>query len=134
MAGLTFDTGAPIAADRGDARFWVLFTKYTRERSPLTLPAVVLAQAWRGSRNARISMVALACAIETLDESLARRAGELCGRAGTSDVVDAAIVAGASSRGDATLTSDPSDLIYLAGFASPRPRILDLTRLRLPDA
>ena len=79
-------------------------------------------------------MVLTACLIEPLDESLARAAGELCGRAGTSDVVDAAIVASASRRGDDILTSDPADLVHLAGFVAPRPRILDLTRLRLPGA
>lgn len=71
--------------------------------------------------------------VESMDETLARLVGELCGRARTSDIVDAAVVITASRRGDMILTSDPIDLLHLAGFVSPRPPIVDLTRLRLPD-
>jgi hypothetical protein len=37
-----------------------------------------------------------------------------CGVAGTSDVVDAAVVVGAAARGDITVTSDPADLSQIA--------------------
>jgi hypothetical protein len=53
--------------------------------------------------------------MESLDEGLAKEAGELLGRTKTSDVVDAAVVAGAARRGDVVLTSDPRDLRRLAG-------------------
>jgi hypothetical protein len=48
-----------------------------------------------------------------LDKFLGRRAGVLLGRAGTSDVIDAAVVLLASD-GDRILTSDPDDLRHLA--------------------
>jgi hypothetical protein len=51
--------------------------------------------------------VVKACWVEPLEETLATSAGELCGRIRTSDVVDAAVVAGAAQRGDVVLTSDP---------------------------
>jgi hypothetical protein len=52
--------------------------------------------------------------VEDIDAQLARTAGELCGEAGTSDAVDALVVASAARRGDRILTSDPGDLARLA--------------------
>lgn len=40
--------------------------------------------------------------------------GQLCGRAGTSDVVDAAVVLTAHALGGAVVTSDPDDIARLA--------------------
>ncbi len=78
------------------------------------IPAAVLAQAWRGSRQARVAQVVNACFVDPLDEALAKAAGELCGKSKLSDVIDAAVVASAAQRGDAILTSDPRDLRRLA--------------------
>jgi hypothetical protein len=50
------------------------------------------------------------CRVEDLDEGRSRSAGTACGAAGTSDVVDAAVVVGAAARRDLVVTSDPSDL------------------------
>lgn len=134
MAGTTLDTGALIAADRNDRQFWTAWARLLRQRGPIALPTVVLAQSWRGPRSARIARVSGTCTIIPLDERLARLAGELCGRARASDVVDATVVVIASFRGDTILTSDPSDLLHLAAFVSPPPSVLDLTRLRLPGS
>jgi len=48
-----------------------------------------------------------------LDEPEARATVALCGAAGTSDVVDAAVVICARARGHAVLTGDPDDLAAL---------------------
>jgi hypothetical protein len=80
----------------------------------------VLAQAWRGSRQAQLAQVVNACFVEALDEALAMSAGELCGKAKVADVVDAALVASAARRSDAILTGDPRDLRRLA---SHRPGV-----------
>jgi hypothetical protein len=74
----------------------------------------VLAQAWRGPRQARLAQLVNACFVEALDEALANSAGELCAKAKVADVVDAALVASAARRGDAILTGDPRDLRRLA--------------------
>ena len=78
------------------------------------IPAPVLAQAWRGSRQARLAQLVNACFIDPLDEPLAKTAGELCGHSKTADIVAATVVASAASRRDAVLTSDPRDLRRLA--------------------
>lgn len=53
------------------------------------------------------------CRVEDFDELRARSAGAACGVAGTSDVVDAAVVVGAAVRRDLVVTSDPVDLTLL---------------------
>lgn len=110
MAGLTLDAGALIAADRNVRSFWA-FLKEAIDRGVVpVIPSPVLVQAWRTPRQARLAQVVKACWVEPLEESLARSAGELCGTAKTSDVVDAVVIASAARRGDSVLTSDPKDL------------------------
>jgi hypothetical protein len=117
VAGLTLDTGALIAADRNDRAFWAFLKEAVGRGVVPVIPAPALAQAWRTPRQARLHQLVKASWVETLDEPLAKSAGELCGRAKTSDVVDAAVVAGASRRGDVVLTGDPRDLRRLAAVA-----------------
>lgn len=127
MAGLTLDAGALIAAERGDPNVW-RFIKAALAGATV-VPAAALAQAWRGGpRGARLSMLLAGCDIEAMDDVSAKAAGVLCGRSGTSDVVDAAVVAGAASRGDTVLTSDPDDLRALAAITG-RVRIVDIAAL-----
>jgi hypothetical protein len=75
-----------------------------------TLPAPVLAQAWRGGPQRSLTWLLSGCRIEPMDERTARAAGALCGAAGTSDVVDAVVVSGAVARADTVASSDRSDL------------------------
>ena len=110
MAGLTLDAGALIAAERGDRRFWALWERAERRDVDVTIPANVLAQVYRGSRSAVVSKVARACIIEPVDEALARRIGEICGRSGATDVVDVSVVVGAAVRRDRIVTTDPEDI------------------------
>jgi len=116
VAGLTLDAGALIAADRNDRAFWAIFKEATLREIVPVIPAAVLAQVWRTPRQARLAQLVNACWVEPLDESLAKDAGSLCGRAKTADAVDASVVASAARRADAVLTSDPKDLRRLAAI------------------
>lgn len=129
MAGLTLDTGALIAADRNDRRFWASWKEAERRDVDVTVPAAVVAQAWRGPRSARMAMLLAACVVESLDRFLAMETGALCGRSATSDVVDASLIVGAGRRSDDVLTSDPEDLTHLAASLPGVGNILDLKRL-----
>lgn len=79
-----------------------------------TVPTAVLAQGWRGGPQPLMSRLLDKCRIEPLDEKTARSAGAACSRAGTSDIVDAALVVSASTRGDLVVTSDPLHIIRLS--------------------
>lgn len=82
----------------------------------MTVPTVVLAQAWRGN-SALVARCLAVCEIEAFTEPRARSAGELLGKCRTNDIVDAAVVLSAASRGDLLVTSDAGDLECLARAA-----------------
>jgi PIN domain len=107
------DAGALIAVERGsDYLNRLIVRAETDDR--LVVPAPVLAQVWRGgarqvllSRFLRLPVVV----VDVLNRSLWEGAGELCGLAGTTDVVDAAVIICARARkARVVFTSDPDDL------------------------
>ena len=54
--GVTYDTGALIAADRGERRMWARHRALLTLREVPTVPAPVVAQSWRGGgRQALLS-------------------------------------------------------------------------------
>jgi predicted nucleic acid-binding protein len=111
--GITLDTGALIALDRGDKRLIALLDRALAQRLTFRVPSGVVGQAWR---NGRVQ-VALArflrideVEIIPLDEQLARACGELCDATGTAGIIDASVVILARARGDYIVTSNPRDL------------------------
>jgi hypothetical protein len=114
---LVLDAGALIAIERGDDRVFELL-RDARDMSvrPKTHGGIV-GQVWRGkARQARLARALPAFWITPLDAALGRRAGLLLAAAGTSDVVDAALVL-LAQNGDRILTSDPDDIALLADAA-----------------
>jgi len=119
--GLTLDSGALIAAEKQSERFWKVWAVAVKRSAHVTIPTVVLAQAWRGN-SPIIARLLQACDVEGLDEPRARRIGRLLAATRTRDVIDAAVVVGAVARGDAILTSDPDGIGRLvAGMDSTIP-------------
>lgn len=76
----------------------------------LTIPAVVIAETWRGGRTTWLDRLLHASEIQLIDEALGRRAGELIARTGKAGAVDAIVAVSAAQRGDIVATSDPHDL------------------------
>lgn len=114
MAGLTYDAGALIAAERGDRKLWTLHRRALERETPPTVPAAVLAQVWRGGPQANLSRLLRGCVVDDLDEAFARMCGVALAVSSTADVIDATVVVGAARRGDAVVTSDLGDLERLA--------------------
>lgn len=112
--GITYDTGALVAAEASRVDIWALHRDALRHEIRPVVPAVVLGQAWRGGPQAQLSRLLRGCEIEPVSEVLAREAGRACALAGTSDIVDAIVVVSALSRGDLVVTSDTGDLTHLA--------------------
>lgn len=107
---LVLDAGALIAVDRDDRRVAGLVELGRRAGATLV---TVVAQAWRGSgRQARLARQIRMIDVRPTGLVEALHAGELVGRAGTSDVVDA-LLALVAVPGDQVLTSDPDDLRHL---------------------
>src|SRR6202021_3965559 len=95
MGGVTYDTGALVKAERNDRKVWALHAGYLAEEVIPTVPAPVLAEAWRGgSRQASLSRLLRLCDTEPMSEDLAKNAGGLAGKSGHGDIVEVSVVAG----------------------------------------
>jgi hypothetical protein len=120
VSGITYDTGALVAAEGGDRRVWAMHRRALERLHTPTVPAGVLAQAWRGGPQPSLSRLLVGCWIEPLDEPGARGAGQLLGRAQSADAIDASVVVGALRRGDAIVTGDRRDIETLANAVGRR--------------
>ena len=113
LRGLTLDAAALISFDRGERRAVALVARARERGERLAVPAGAVGQAWRDGRR-QVNLVRLlasdSCEIVPLDDSRARAAGQLCGVAGTSDVIDASVVLCARERRHRVVTSDTDDL------------------------
>ena len=124
MDGVTYDTGALVAAERNSRQIWALHAGYLAEEVIPTVPAAVLAEAWRGgSRQASLSRLLRMCDTEPMSEELARNVGVLAGKSGHEDVVDVSVVEGAVRRGDAVVTSNMTHIRKVADAAGVRLRL-----------
>lgn len=118
---VTYDTGALLAADRGERRMWARHRALLERRAIPVVPAPVLSQGWRGGgRQALLSKLLVGCEVEPLDERKARAVGALAARAQATDIVDVAVVEGAQRRRDIVMSSDPDDLKAIASAAGAR--------------
>jgi predicted nucleic acid-binding protein len=114
LTGVVYDTGALLKAERRDRLVWLRHDQILATGRVPVVPAVVLAQAWRGGPQALLSRFLRGCHIEPADAEVARKAGTACTRAGTCDVVDATVVVTAVARRALVVTTDPDDLQHLA--------------------
>jgi hypothetical protein len=122
--GVTYDTGALIAADRSERRIWARHRALLSRREVPTVPAPVVAQSWLGSaKQVQLARLLAGCNVEALDDSQARSVGALAAQAATTDIVDACVVEGALRRRDLVVSSDPDDLQSIAAASGHRLQI-----------
>lgn len=126
MAGVRYDAGALVAAERNQRALWALHRRTLEHATQPSVPAGVLGQVWRGGLQAGVSRFLKGCKIEVLDEEGSRSAGRACGRSRTTDVVDASLVVGAIRREDLVVTSDPRDIRHLAAVVDAALEILEV--------
>ncbi len=113
---LILDAGGILALARGSGLARAALARAVREGYVVVIPTPVLAQVHRGGRDhAQVDRVVKAVdALLPTSEQVARRAGELQAKAGSSDAVDAIVAAEAlASVPSLILTSDPDDLARL---------------------
>jgi predicted nucleic acid-binding protein len=123
VASIVYDPGALLAAERRNPDLLALHDELTAARIRPIVPVVVLAQAWRGGPQHQISRVLKACDIIPDDERTGRAAGVACAAAGTTDVVDAIVVATAVRHQAPVVTSDPGDLTHIADAIGVKIRL-----------
>lgn len=129
MNGATLDTGMLVALDRNKREAWVVFRRLVNRGEVPTVPTVVIAQAWRdGRRQAQLARALGDCRPEILGDELARKAGELCRRSRTADIVDAVVIESAGRRNDDVYTGDTGDLERLAEHITNEVAIIPIGR------
>lgn len=125
MSGLTYDTGALIAAARGDRRMWALHRRALERGAAPVVPTPVLVEGWRGS--VQVARLLRGCHVEALDEIGAREAGQLLGACSVSvEATDAVVVEGALRRHDPVVTSNRGHLEVLASGVGRLIAVIDI--------
>ena len=122
MSGYLYDTGALIAAERGERLMWAVHRRILDQGIRPTIPSTVLAQAWRGGPQPQLSRLLAGCQVRDFTEQHARTVGRVLGETGGADIVDASVVVIAQRLDEEVLTSDPDDLGPIAA-ALGRPRV-----------
>ncbi len=121
MNGVTYDTGALVAADHNDRRMWALHAGFLAEEVSPIVPAPVLAEAWRGgSRQASLARFLALCTLEPMSEQQAKFVGVLAGKANHDDIVDVTVVEGAIRRHDAIVTSNHTHIRKITDSVSAK--------------
>lgn len=126
MRPTIYDTGVLVAADRNDRRVWAEHRVRLEAGVPPMVPAPVVAQASRSSRQAQLRRMLRGCEVVAFDEDAAHAAGALLGRAATADVVDASVALLAIHRAAEVLSGDGSDIRRLLSAARVRRSVRDL--------
>jgi predicted nucleic acid-binding protein len=121
------DAGALIALTRGEKEVRAIVDVALQERDDLRTHAMVVAQVWRAtaSLQAVLSRALRMVDVIPIDESFARRCGELLGKARTSDPIDAGVVLLARDR-EEIVTSDGDDIRHLADVARARVVVIEI--------
>jgi hypothetical protein len=117
VSGLTYDTGALIAAEGNDRLMWSLHRAALARGVAPIVPAGVLGEAWRGGPQHHLSRLLKGCHVEPLTETQARAVGVLAARSGLDDTVDLAVAEGALRRDDAVVTSNRGHIEQVATAA-----------------
>ncbi len=125
MSGVTLDAGALVAFERADRKAVALLARARERDEGIAVPAGVVGQVWRdGRKQVRLARLlgSSSCTVVPLDDHAARAAGQMCGVAGTAEVVDASVVLCAREHGTLVATSDPDDLRRL----DPQVRLVEI--------
>lgn len=113
---IILDSGAIIASENNDPILAALLKAARKNRTPILVPATVVAETWRGpSTHPRTaSLFGSVDAFPELNENNARQVGALLAVSKTAEIVDGNVVAIAMAQPPATIvTSDVHDITHL---------------------
>lgn len=125
MSGLTYDSGALIAAERDDRRMWLLHKRVLARGVRPVVPAAVIAEVYRSGPQANLTRLLAGCRVDPLEEATAKDTGILLGKCSINPgAVDASVAEGALRRGDAVVTGNASHLRALADGAGRKLEVI----------
>ena len=122
--GVTFDSAVLVALERRKQHAWDVFRRLQERAVPVSVPAPVLGEWWRGRTDVR-DAIRQAVIIEPLSEMIACLAGEALAHVKRATTIDAFVMASAALRGDVVFTGDVDDLEKLRAFF-PGVRVLSI--------
>jgi hypothetical protein len=125
MNPVVYDAGPLIAAERNDRRFWAEHRIRLELGIVPCVPSPVLAQVSRSPKQVQLRRLLRGCEVVALEEAGAHEVGTLLGKARTTDISDAAVVAVATARAADIVTSDRSDIERLVSAAGKRIRVVE---------
>jgi hypothetical protein len=118
-----YDAGLLIAADRNNRDIWADHRARLELGIVPRTTAPVVGQVSRSRRQVQLHRLLRGCDIVSFAPEQAHEVGELLGRSGTTDVVDAHVVLIASRMGAAVYTSDVEDIEQLS-YRLPQPIVI----------
>src|SRR5215471_4041606 len=110
MNTVVYDAAVLVAADRNERRAWAEHRARLELGIIPLVPAPVVVQVSRSPEQAQLRRFLSGCAVVPLGERETHEAGRLLGKTGTTDVVDAVVVAIALRQRATILTSDLDDI------------------------
>ncbi|HEY6876874.1 MAG TPA: hypothetical protein VI299_02600 [Polyangiales bacterium] len=130
MQGLTLDTGALLALERGNKRMRIALQAAHQDGRIITVPAPVLVEWWLGGQG-RQRQILDSLELEPLADPLAKLACEGLSAVMPSSpngprpsAIDAVVMASAAQRGDIVYTSDVDDLELLRSYLQAVHKVL----------
>jgi len=123
---VVYDAGVLVAADRSVRAVWAEHRIRLEAGIVPVVPAPVVAQVSRSPRQVQLRRLLRGCQVTAFTEQDAHAAGHLLGRAGSSDVVDAAVACAAAEPGADVVTADPADIGRLLDATGSSAQIIGL--------
>jgi hypothetical protein len=123
---VVYDAGALVAADRNVRQVWAEHRVRLESGIIPVVPAPVVAQVSRSPAQVQLRRLLRGCEVVNLTERGAHAAGQLMGRTGTSDLVDAVVAQTAAGLQADVVTGDRADIASLLQAAQASGQIIDL--------
>lgn len=126
MTGITLDTGALIALEKGKRRILGIVTVAMENDIPIYIPATALAEFWRQPSKAMRALLA-DCTVLPMTSREAEAVGVVLGRLGRRAgplFVDASVALFAALYAPILYTADPGDLSDICARAELNVRVL----------
>jgi predicted nucleic acid-binding protein len=125
MKPVVYDAGVLIAGDRSERRTWAEHRIRLEAGVIPLVPAPVVAQVSRSSKQAQMRRLLRGCEVVPFDEAAAHTAGSLLGKTRTRDVVDASVAVLSIRYGADIVSDDPHDIQRLLSAARSKVSILE---------
>jgi predicted nucleic acid-binding protein len=126
MTPVVYDAAVLIAADRSARGVWAEHRVRLEAGIVPVVPSPVVVQVSRSPTQVHLRRLLRGCEVVSLTEQRAHSAGQLLGRAGSRDVVDAVVAATAAELGANVVTGDRADIRRLLDAADASGQIIEV--------